>query len=376
MKKKIAILMMLAMLLSIPTLNTSPAFANSILDGYEIISLPDRIALTDEPITFSSLQYIDSNGTIEEDELDFFEVISPKNSKIIEVVQETEPSNNSYSMKKTVLKSITLIPKSVGCVTVSLKYLGVSYNKTIYVYDPDMTSAERDTPQNLKIKKFTPKKLSVSWDPIYGAKEYTVFRSKTGKDGTFKKIKTTSKTSFTDKALTSGKTYYYKVKALTQDGLSNASEVKKCRVSRKLNITVDMFNRVGRSTSIIKVHITNKGAGTFKVDQEIENVGWDTIVYTSLYYPYRKATPSEATLINGNYQPITGLNIKKGHTGVARFSLDTYRIPSNKEGITFSAFYDGVAYNIFAHRNGTIFYSYNSFGIDGSYNDDTLYQLR
>ena len=81
-------------------------------------------------------------------------------------------------------------------------------------------------------------------------------------------------------------------------------------------------------------------------------------------------------MINGNYQPITGLNIKKGHTGVARFSLDTYRIPSNEENIIFNAVYDGVAYIISAHRNGTIFYRYNSFGIDGNYNDDTLYQLR
>ena len=374
MKKKIAITIVLAILLSITALNTSPAFADSVLDGYEIINLPDRIALTDEPITFSSLQYVASNGTVQERELRLFEFISPKKSKVIELVQDTE-IDDYWGKPETKINSITLIPKSVGCVTIHFDFV-FDYYKTIYVYDPDMASAERDTPQNLKVKKFTPKKLSVSWDPVYGAKEYTVFRSKTGKDGTFKKIKTTSKTSFTDKGLTSGKTYYYKVKALTQDGLSNASEIKKCRVSRKLNITVDMFNRVGRSTSIIKVHITNNGVGTFKVDQEIENVGLKDIVFTSLYYPHRGSSSSAATLINGNYQPITGLNIKKCHTGVARFSLDTYRIPSNEEHIIFNAVYDGVAYNISAHRNGTIFYSYNSFGIDGNYNDDTLYQLR
>ena len=72
MKKKIAITIVLAILLSITALNTSPAFADSVLDGYEIINLPDRIALTDEPITFSSLQYVDSNGTVQERELRLF----------------------------------------------------------------------------------------------------------------------------------------------------------------------------------------------------------------------------------------------------------------------------------------------------------------
>ena len=374
MKKKTAILIILIMLLSLSTLNTSPAFASSSLDGYEIINLPDRIALTDEPITFSTLQYIDSDGTVKEDPLSYFELTSPKNNKIIELVQDTE-IDDYWSEPETLINSITLIPKSVGCITIHFNFV-FDYYKTIYVYDPDMAPAERDTPQNLKVKKFTPKKLSVSWDPVYGAKEYTVFRSKTGKDGTFKKIKTTSKTSFTDKGLTSGKTYYYKVKALTQDGLSNASKVKKCRVSRKLNITVDMYNRVGRSTSVIKVHITNKGAGTFKVNQEISKAGLETIIFTSSYYPYKDSISSSATLVNGSLQPITEVKVKKGHTGVAMYKLDTYRIPQNSEHIIFQATYDGVSYLISAHRNGMIFYKYNSFSIDGSYNDDTLYQLR
>lgn len=53
----------------------------------------------------------------------------------------------------------------------------------------------------------------VSWSPSAGADGYQVFRSKTGKTGSYKKIATTKKTDYTDKKAIRKSTYYYKIRA-------------------------------------------------------------------------------------------------------------------------------------------------------------------
>ena len=64
------------------------------------------------------------------------------------------------------------------------------------------------------IKKLTPgtKKVTVSWNKISGANGYKLYRA-TSRSGSYKLVKTTSSTSFTDRSLKKGKKYYYKLKA-------------------------------------------------------------------------------------------------------------------------------------------------------------------
>ena len=57
-------------------------------------------------------------------------------------------------------------------------------------------------------------KIKLTWDKINGAKEYEIWRA-TSKNGTYKLIQTTASTSFTNTSTTAGKTYYYKVKAIS-----------------------------------------------------------------------------------------------------------------------------------------------------------------
>jgi len=56
------------------------------------------------------------------------------------------------------------------------------------------------------------KKLTVKWSKAKGAADYQVYYS-TSKNGKYKKLTTTSKTSYTSKKLKKGKTYYVKVRA-------------------------------------------------------------------------------------------------------------------------------------------------------------------
>ena len=55
-------------------------------------------------------------------------------------------------------------------------------------------------------------KSKLKWSKVKGAKKYYVYRSENG-EADFKKVKTTTSTSYTDSSASVGKTYYYKVKA-------------------------------------------------------------------------------------------------------------------------------------------------------------------
>ncbi len=57
----------------------------------------------------------------------------------------------------------------------------------------------------------------LSWTKVSGAKGYEVYRA-TSKNGTYKKVATTNRTSYQDKNLSSKKTYYYKVRAYKMKG--------------------------------------------------------------------------------------------------------------------------------------------------------------
>lgn len=73
------------------------------------------------------------------------------------------------------------------------------------------TSTKPAAPKiTLKSKKS--KQATISWKKISGASGYEIYRSTKSKSG-FKKIATTSKTSYTNTKLTSKKRYYYRVRA-------------------------------------------------------------------------------------------------------------------------------------------------------------------
>jgi len=60
-------------------------------------------------------------------------------------------------------------------------------------------------------------KPTVKWKKVTGAKKYTVYRA-TSKNGSYKAVKTTTSTSYTDKSAKPGTTYYYKVKTIASKG--------------------------------------------------------------------------------------------------------------------------------------------------------------
>ena len=66
--------------------------------------------------------------------------------------------------------------------------------------------------------------VKITWGKVSGADKYVVYRKTSG--GSYKEIGTTTKTSYTDKKATSGKKYYYIVKAVNEAGKSDSSSSK------------------------------------------------------------------------------------------------------------------------------------------------------
>ncbi|BBF41832.1 transporter [Lachnospiraceae bacterium KM106-2] len=67
-------------------------------------------------------------------------------------------------------------------------------------------------PANFKVSQSTETKIKISYKSVADATSYKIYRA-TSKNGTYQLVKTTSKKSYTDSKLTTGKTYYYKVRA-------------------------------------------------------------------------------------------------------------------------------------------------------------------
>lgn len=66
-------------------------------------------------------------------------------------------------------------------------------------------------------------KVKVSWSKSPKAVKYNVYRSTKAKSG-YRKIKTVTSSSYTDRKVTAGKTYYYKVHAVASSGAYNSAD--------------------------------------------------------------------------------------------------------------------------------------------------------
>ena len=113
-------------------------------------------------------------------------------------------------------------------------------------------------------------KPKISWGAVDGAEKYYVYRS-TSKNGTYKKLSTTTKTSITNKSAKAGTKYFYKVRAVADDGtLSDFSAIK--------SITCDCAKPVVKATNT---------ASTGR-----NKLSWSAIDGATKYYVYRSTSKS------------------------------------------------------------------------------------
>ena len=97
----------------------------------------------------------------------------------------------------------TIIARATGITTITAYTVsGASASVTF--------SVTPDKPQNLTATAKTTTSAELTWKEIPNVTGYNIYRS-TSKNGTFKKVGSATTNSYTDKGLSKGKTYYYKV---------------------------------------------------------------------------------------------------------------------------------------------------------------------
>lgn len=117
-------------------------------------------------------------------------------------------------------------------------------------------------------------KIVLTWNAIKGAEKYEIYR-KIGKNGTFKKFLTTSKTKWTNTAAVAGKVYYYKIRAKAGDNYSEFSKVKyrTCDLAQP-NLSISLN---GKEKPILKWNAI-EGASKYEVYRSTNKTG----TYTKL----------------------------------------------------------------------------------------------
>ncbi len=109
-------------------------------------------------------------------------------------------------------------------------YIKIYGSTSAEPYKINVSNVKIKTPTISSVKSASYNSIKVSWKAVAGADEYYVYRSDK-KDGSYKKVKTleAGATSYTDKKLTTGKKYYYKLKCsgtTNKKTTSGYSEIK------------------------------------------------------------------------------------------------------------------------------------------------------
>lgn len=156
------------------------------------------------------------------------------------------------------------------------------------------------------------KSIKITWSRSYPAKGYEIYRA-TSKNGTYKKIKTItsgSTLSYTNTGLTTGKTYYYKIRAVS--GSKKSSFTSKVSAAPKLATPT-----MQTSASATKNTITIK---------------WNKVSGASGYVIYRKSSSSSSWTKVGTVTSGSTTTYKnKSVSGSYYYSVKAYRTVNGKK---------------------------------------------
>ncbi len=156
--------------------------------------------------------------------------VAPTNSEFADIYNITS-SNPAIA---TVSNDGKVFARATGAATITVTTInGVSKSVTINV-----TPA---APTGLTVTSKTTTSAEITWKAVLNATGYNIYRS-TSKTGTYKKVGTTTGTTFTDKGLTKGKTYYYKVASYVNSNgtqiLSQYSAIKSVKAAAPAPATI------------------------------------------------------------------------------------------------------------------------------------------
>ncbi|MDF2587595.1 MAG: surface antigen BspA-like [Anaerocolumna sp.] len=165
---------------------------------------------------------------------------------------------------------------------------------------------------SIKIASVWHDNVKVSWSAVSGASGYRIYRADS-KTGTFKLIKETTALSYTNKGLTTGKTYYYKVRAYRVQGNK--------KIYGSYTKVIGGVPLPGTPTN---VKLVKPKSGTI-------NFTWNKVSGASGYEIYRTSSTKEPFKLTKNTTSLHFINygLTKGKTYY--YKVRTYKIVGNKK---------------------------------------------
>lgn len=216
--------------------------------------------------------------------------------------------------------------------------LGVSQKKKIEnlsvlaIAEKDLSDLKKvNTPavvSGLKAKASNYKTVNVSWKAAKNAKGYAVYRA-TSKNGTYKLLISTTRTSVTNASLATGTTYYYKVKSYGKVGSAKvyAAYSKTAYAKPVLSKPANIKAKAGKKSAVVswkkvsgatgyKVYRATKSNGKYSVVKTITKQS--TVKYTNkklkskktYYYKVRAYKKVNGKLVYGSYSKIVKVKAK------------------------------------------------------------------
>ncbi len=175
--------------------------------------------------------------------------IAPKDASNKNVIWKT---NNN---KVLTLKDGKITGKAIGSATITATSADGQKKATCRVIiTPGVV-------QGIKTKNMSPTKIKISWTPSVGVTGYKIYRADS--NGNYKCIAKTTKNSYTNKKLTTGKKYKYKVAAYvvvggkTVDGVISSPVTKKA-APKKPTVQVELY---GQTSAVVSWTKSKKADG-------------------------------------------------------------------------------------------------------------------
>lgn len=136
------------------------------------------------------------------------------------------------------------------------------------VTNVDVITSTLKRPVITYLKRVSSSKVKLKWKSVKHAAKYEIYRSQS-KNGTYRRIAVTARTSYTDAKKTPGATYYYKIRARrTLNGIpaySKYSEKKSVNLKLSAPVLSRVKNTTGKKVSIKWKKITGaKGYEVFR----------------------------------------------------------------------------------------------------------------
>lgn len=238
-------------------------------------------------------------------------------------------------------------------------------------------STKPGTPVITLSNKASTGKNIVKWETVSNAEKYQVYRA-TSKTGTYSLVKTTTGTSYIDTKTTAGKTYYYKVRAVSADGTKGSYSSIKSRVCDCAQPVVTMSN----VASTGKNKVTWKaitGATSYKVYRATSKTGTYSLVKTTTGTSY---TDTKATAAKTYYYKVKAYSSKSSsatsvYSAIKSRMCDLARptvkiaLSSKKPKLTWGKISGAKSYKVYraTSKNGT--YSLKKTTTSLSYRDTT-----